>query len=89
MARRVDFLPGVADLIGRLGERDREIVSENIAAVLADPAAAGYPSGLRRAKPLTSQHTCPHSFAVLYRWQGLDPQHAFGVITIEDVIERL
>ena len=88
MARRVDFLPGVADLIGRLGERDLEIVSENIAAVRADPGAAGHPSGLRRAKPLTTQHTCPHSFVVLYRRQGLDPRHPHGVITIEDVVER-
>jgi hypothetical protein len=86
--RAIRFERIVADTLKNLSPRDREIVRENVLAVRADPQNAGHPSGLRRAKPLAWQHVCPHSWVVLYRWQGGDQTHDYGVITIEDLVER-
>jgi mRNA-degrading endonuclease RelE of RelBE toxin-antitoxin system len=85
--RRVEFLPHVVDFIKKLGERDRAIVGDNVAAVRDDPRAAGHPSGLKRARQLACQHLCRSRWAVLYRWQGCDPAHPYGVVTVEDLVE--
>lgn len=71
-----------------LGDRDRGIVAENLAAIQEDPQKAGHPSFLRRAAPGAWQHTCPHSFVVLYRWDTA-PGHPADAVTIEDLVERL
>ncbi len=86
--KRVRFDPIVAQRIETLGARDRDVVRENILQVQENPRDAGHPSFLRRAKLKAWQHVCPHSWVVLFRWQGGDETQPFDLITIEDLVER-
>ncbi len=88
-AYTVRYGPSVASRLFTLSKRDLGVVRENVAAIREDPRGFGcHPSGLGRARQLAWQHNCPHSWVVLFRWQGGDPSHPSGVITIEDLVER-
>jgi hypothetical protein len=88
MTRRLEFSQPVVDRVQRLSDRDRQVVGDNIAAVLADPQHAGHPCGLSGVRALALQHVCPHSWVVVYRWQGHDPTHPYGVVTVEGLVDR-
>lgn len=87
MPLEVKFDPAVRDRLSALSRRDLDVVRENVIAIREDPRGAGHPSGLRRAKRLAWQHKCPHSWVLLFRWQGGDESHPYGVVTIEDLVE--
>lgn len=84
--RTLKFERAVLDTLEKLSERDLDVVRDNVVAVRDDPQHAGHPSSLGRAKAW--QHVCPHSWVVLYRWQGGDETHPFKVVTIEALVER-
>jgi hypothetical protein len=86
--RTLRFERIVLDTLEKLSERDLDVVRDNVAAVRDDPQNVGHPTFLKRAKPKAWQHVCPHSWVVLYRWQGGDESHPFGVVTIEALVER-
>lgn len=84
----VRFDPAVGDRLKTLGSRDLEIVRENVVAICENPRGFGsHPSGLRVAKHKAWQHKCPHSWVVLFRWQGGDEHHPAQLITVEDLVE--
>lgn len=89
MGYELRLAPVVADLVDKMSERARVVVAENLTAILADPQHAGNPSFNRKALLHARQHVCPHSYLVLYRWQGCDPDHEPGVITVDNLVERL
>jgi len=79
----------VQDRLRTLSSRDLEMVRENVAAIRENPRCLGsHPSGLSRARFKAWQHTCPHSWVVLFRWREGDETHPPGLITIEDLVER-
>lgn len=85
----VRFDPIVTDRLKTLGSRDLDVVRENIAAIRENPRGFGsHPSGLRVAKFKAWQHTCPHSWVVLFRWHEGDETHPPDLITIENLQDR-
>ena len=86
---RLEFLPEVEGQLANLGSRDLLVIRENIETLVGDPRDGSHPSGLSIARPLAWQHVCPHSFVVVFRWEGCDPTSPPETITIERIAARL
>jgi hypothetical protein len=63
-----------------MSRRDRETVRDNIEEIKNDPKL-GHPSSLRSASPGAWQHNCPHSFVMIYKWDG-------ECVSVECVVDR-